>query len=107
METWNKIKDVVLVLLIPVIGWIVSTQSDNAVQQVRIRALEAQMQKNSEGIQLLRETDNRFEVHFARIEGRLDRLESRLESIHTMLQQHNQAHGLVNLTSSHGGGHVP
>ena len=106
METWNKFKDVILVLLIPVVGWVISTQSDNAVQQVRITALEAQMQKNSEGIQQLRETDNRFEVHFARIEGRLDRLEGRLENIQSMLQQHNRMHGVGhNLTSN--GGHTP
>ena len=105
METWNKIKDIILVLLIPVVGWVISTQSDSAVQQVRILALEAQVQKNGEGIQQLRETDNKFEVHFARIEGRLDRLEGRLETIQTMLQQHNRAHGVMTLTSH--GGHTP
>ena len=83
----------------------ISTQSDSAVQQVRILALEAQVQKNGEGIQQLRETDNKFEVHFARIEGRLDRLEGRLETIQTMLQQHNRAHGVMTLTSH--GGHTP
>ena len=102
METWNKFKDIVLVLLIPAVGWVISTQSDNAVQQVRIRALEAQGQKNSEGIQQLRETDNKFEVHFARIEGRLDRLGGRLENIESMLQQHNRAHALTSHV-----GHTP
>ena len=105
METWNKLKDIILVLLIPVVGWVISTQSDNAVQQVRIRALEAQMQKNSEGIQQLRETDNKFEVHFARIEGRLDRLGGRLENIEAMLQRHNQHHDRLSFTSD--GGNLP
>ena len=108
METWNKFKDIAIVLLIPAVGWVMTTQSDSAVRNVRLKALEAQMEANTESIQLLRETDNRFEIHFARIEGRLDRVESRLEEVMHLLRQHNQAHGVMSFTSNGGGGgHTP
>jgi hypothetical protein len=74
-------KDVLVILVIPLMVWIIKLEVGNAQQDLRISQLQQQMQE-------IGEIDNRVQqnaVQLARLEGKIDTANGRLDEIRSML----------------------
>lgn len=77
--TWAK--DVLVILVIPLLLWIIKLEVGNAQQDLQIAQLQEQMED-------IKEIDNRVQqnaVHLARLEGKIDTANGRLDEIRSML----------------------
>lgn len=74
-------KDVLVILVVPLMIWIIKLEVGNAQQDLRISQLQQQMKE-------IGEIDTRVQqnaVHLARLEGKIDTANGRLDEIRSML----------------------
>lgn len=90
-RTWNLLKDLASVLMIPAFAWIIKLESNNAERDLHIQNLrqdvvemEAEIKETDE----IRKTVQEQALKLAVLEGKLDTANGRLLEIQDLLRSH-------------------
>lgn len=86
-STWEKIRDVIVICVLPFAGWMWSISSDNAANSRAVKALEEDCRKYESQIESLKDQDVEFKVINARIETRLDAIDANIAEIKMILKE--------------------
>jgi len=86
---FNLTKDVLSFVVIPIVLWAVSVHTGDALQDERIQALQAEIVKLREQqkeLELVKKDIQDAAVHMARLEGKLDVANGRLDEIRSIVR---------------------
>jgi hypothetical protein len=85
---WGLAKDGLVIAVIPLLGWAINLQVNNALQDERITQMQSQIDMLKEQAKELDAVKNDVQeaaVHMARLEGKIDMANGRLDEIRTLL----------------------
>lgn len=85
---WGLAKDGLAIAVIPLLGWAVNLQVNNALQDERITHMQVQIDTLKDQAKELDAVKNDVQeaaVHMARLEGKIDMANGRLDEIRTLL----------------------
>lgn len=88
---WDKLKDIITVALIPILGWVMLTMRDIGTLQTRCDQQAAQIMALEAEQKSLNKRTQAIEVQSARIEVQLDALGQQLTRIERMLSVYETA----------------
>jgi hypothetical protein len=88
---WDKIKDIITVALIPILGWVMITMRDIGTLQTKCEQQSAQIMALEAEQKSLNKRTQAIEVQSARIEVQLDALGQQLTRIERMLSVYEEA----------------
>lgn len=88
---WDKLKDIITVILIPVLGWVMLTMRDIGTLQNRVDQQAAQVMKLEAEVKSVSQRTQAMEVQSAKIETRLEALGDQLTRIERMLSVYETA----------------
>jgi len=83
---WGK--DILVILVIPSLLWIVKLETENAQRDMLLQQSNAEIARLEERIEEIRDIDQRVQenaLHLARLEGKLDTANGRLDEIRSIL----------------------
>jgi len=89
--SWEKLKDLFTVILIPVLGWVMLTMRDIGTLQNRVDQQAAQIMKLEAEVKSVSQRTQAMEVQSAKIETRLEALGAQLTRIERMLSVYETA----------------
>jgi hypothetical protein len=98
---WDKIRDVVTILLIPALLWVFSVSRTIEGERIKREASQALLIEMRTKVERLQERDQATSLQLVRLETRLDGLRGQLDRIETMLER------IINAPSSAQGPHTP
>lgn len=81
-------KDGLVIAVIPLLGWAVNLQVNNALQDERIVQMQVQidtLKDQSKELDAVKKDVQEAAVHMARLEGKIDMANGRLDEIRTIL----------------------
>jgi septal ring factor EnvC (AmiA/AmiB activator) len=84
---WDKIRDVITVLLIPSLLWVFSISRTIEGERIRGETAHAQLIELRTKVERLQERDQATSLQLVRLETRLDGLRGQLDRIETMLEK--------------------
>jgi len=84
---WEKIKDIIVICVIPFAGWMWSMSSDVAEMRKSVEILEKRAQKFESQIEILKGQDVEFKVINARMETRLEQIDAGIGEIKMILKE--------------------
>ena len=84
---WDRIRDVVTVLLIPALIWVLSISRTIEGEVIKREAGQAQLIELRTKVERLQERDQATSLQLVRLETRLDGLRGQLDRIETMLER--------------------
>ncbi len=88
---WDKLKDIITVALIPILGWVMLTMRDIGTLQTKCDQQAAQIMALEAEQKSLNKRTQAIEVQSARIEVQLDALGQQLTRIERMLSVYEEA----------------
>ncbi len=83
---WGK--DILVILVIPSLLWIVKLETENAQRDMLLQQSNSEIARLEERIEEIRDIDQRVQenaLHLARLEGKLDTANGRLDEIRSIL----------------------
>ena len=86
VSNWNKIKDVLIVAVIPVLIWIFTQLLELETDRIQHRNMKVQVSELKSTIETLKDTDLSVAVRMAKLETRLDGISSDLQEIKTLIR---------------------
>ena len=89
--TWDKLKDIITIALIPVLGWVMITMRDIGTLQTKCEQQAAQIMALQAEQKSLNKRTQAIEVQSARIEVQLNALGQQLTRIERMLSVYEEA----------------
>jgi hypothetical protein len=84
---WDKLKDFFTIALIPFAGWMWSMSADVAEMKKSVEIMEKRCNKFESQIEALKAQDVEFKIINARIDGRLNQIDSNIAEIKIMLKE--------------------
>lgn len=84
---WEKVKDIIVICVIPFAGWMWSMSADVAEMRKSVEILEKRAQKFESQIESLKAQDVEFKVINARIETRLEQIDAGIGEIKMILKE--------------------
>ena len=88
---WDKIKDIITIALIPVLGWVMITMRDIGTLQSKCDQQAAQIMALEAETKTLNKRTQAIEVQSAKIEVKLEALGQQLTRIERMLSVYEEA----------------
>ena len=88
---WDKLKDIITIALIPILGWVMITMRDIGTLQTKCDQQAAQIMALEAEQKSLNKRTQAIEVQSARIEVQLDALGQQLTRIERMLSVYETA----------------
>ena len=85
---WGIAKDLLALAVIPLLGWAVNLQVNNALQDERIVQMQVQLdtlKEQSKELEAVKKDVQEAAVHMARLEGKIDMANGRLDEIRSLL----------------------
>jgi hypothetical protein len=85
---WGIAKDLLALAVIPLLGWATNLQVNNALQDERIGQMQLQMdslKEQSKELEAVKKDVQEAAVHMARLEGKIDLANGRLDEIRSLL----------------------
>jgi len=85
---WGMAKDALVIAVIPLLGWAINLQVNNALQDERIVQMQLQidtLKDQSKELDAVKKDVQEAAVHMARLEGKIDMANGRLDEIRTIL----------------------
>jgi FtsZ-binding cell division protein ZapB len=85
---WGIAKDLLALAVIPLLGWAINLQVNNALQDERIAQMQGhidELREQSKELEAVKKDVQEAAVHMARLEGKLDLANGRLDEIRTLL----------------------
>lgn len=89
-EMWKYTKDVLALAVIPTLVWVVKLEVGNAQRDILISQGETELSRLEERLDEVKDIDTRVQqnaLHLARLEGKLDTANGRLDEIRTLLME--------------------
>ncbi len=81
-------KDLLVLAVIPLLGWAINLQVNNALQDERITQMQGhidELREQSKELEAVKKDVQEAAIHMARLEGKLDLANGRLDEIRTLL----------------------
>jgi hypothetical protein len=88
---WDKLKDIITIALIPVLGWVMITMRDIGTLQNRVEQQASQIMKLEAEVKSVSQRTQAIEVQSAKIEVKLEALSAQLTRIERMLSVYETA----------------
>jgi len=85
---WGIAKDLLALAVIPLLGWAINLQVNNALQDERIGQMQVQidtLKEQSKELEAVKKDVQEAAVHMARLEGKIDMANGRLDEIRSLL----------------------
>jgi Tfp pilus assembly protein PilN len=85
----NYAKDALTLAVIPVVGWLITLHTGNALRDERIQNLQAEiadLREQQKELELVKKDVQDAALHMVRLEGKLDAANGRLDEIRTLLR---------------------
>lgn len=85
---WGIAKDLLALAVIPLLGWAINLQVNNALQDERIGQMQMQLdalKEQSKELEAVKKDVQEAAVHMARLEGKIDMANGRLDEIRSLL----------------------
>ena len=85
---WAIAKDLLALAVIPLLGWAINLQVNNALQDERIGQMQLQidtLKEQSKELEAVKKDVQEAAVHMARLEGKIDMANGRLDEIRSLL----------------------
>lgn len=85
---WPLAKDLLALAVIPLSGWAINLQVNNALQDERITQMQAhidELREQSKELDAVKRDVQEAAVHMARLEGKIDLANGRLDEIRSIL----------------------
>lgn len=85
---WGIAKDLLALAVIPLLGWAINLQVNNALQDERIGQMQSQidtLKEQSKELEAVKKDVQEAAVHMARLEGKIDMANGRLDEIRSLL----------------------
>ena len=84
---WDKLRDVITVLLIPALIWVFSISRTIEGERIKGEATATQLVELRTKVERLQERDQATSIQLARLETRLDGLQTQLNRIESLLER--------------------
>lgn len=84
---WDKIRDVITVLLLPALVWVFSISRTIEGERIKAETVHAQLIEVRTKVERLQERDQATSLQLVRLETRLDGLRGQLDRIEAMLER--------------------
>jgi septal ring factor EnvC (AmiA/AmiB activator) len=88
---WDKIKDIITIAIIPILGWVMITMRDIGTLQNRVDQQASAIMKLEAEVKSVSQRTQAMEVQSAKIETRLEALGAQLTRIERMLSVYETA----------------
>lgn len=88
---WDKLKDIITIALIPVLGWVMVTMRDIGELKTRCEQQASQIMKLEAEVKSVSQRTQAMEVQSAKIETKLEALSAQLTRIEGMLSVYESA----------------
>lgn len=89
-ERWlGMLKDALSIGIIPIVGWLIGLHTENALRDERILHLQAEvsaLHEQRKEVESVKKDVQNAAIHMARLEGKLDAANGRLDEIRTLLR---------------------
>lgn len=85
---WGILRDILAVAVLPLLAWAVNLQVNNALQDERLVQMQSQidvLKEQSKELDAVKRDVQEAAVHMARLEGKIDMANGRLDEIRTLL----------------------
>ncbi|NBR67680.1 MAG: hypothetical protein EBT79_10490 [Actinobacteria bacterium] len=85
---WPLAKDLLALAVIPLLGWAINLQVNNALQDERIVQMQThidELREQAKELEAVKKDVQEAAVHMARLEGKIDMANGRLDEIRTLL----------------------
>jgi len=85
---WGLFRDVLAVAVLPLLAWAINLQVNNALQDERIGQMQVQLdalKEQSKELDAVKRDVQEAAVHMARLEGKIDMANGRLDEIRTLI----------------------
>ncbi len=85
---WSLTKDLLVLLIIPLFGWVINLQVNNALRDERITQMQIEIntvKEQQKEIEAVKKDVQEAAVHMARLEGKIDLANGRLDEIRSLL----------------------
>ncbi|MGA1752123.1 MAG: hypothetical protein ACO395_02030 [Pontimonas sp.] len=84
---WDKVRDVVIVLLIPALGWVLMVSRAIETERIHATALRDEVADLKRNVERLQERDKATSLQLVRLETRLDGLGTQLTRIEGLVER--------------------
>lgn len=87
-KVWPLAKDLLALAVIPLLGWAINLQVNNALQDERIAQMQThidELREQAKEVEAVKKDVQEAAVHMARLEGKLDMANGRLDEIRSIL----------------------
>lgn len=88
-STWDRIKDGLSLLVLPLIVWGVHLETTLAVQQEKIAGLEAKIEATDKTITAIEKTVRNNSLELVKVSGKLDTANEKIDVIKDLLTKKN------------------
>lgn len=85
--SWDKIRDVITVLLLPALVWVFSISRTIEGERIKAETVHAQLIEVRTKVERLQERDQATSLQLVRLETRLDGLRGQLDRIEALLER--------------------
>ena len=85
---WSLTKDFLVLAIIPLFGWVINLQVNNALRDERITQMQSEIdtvKEQQKEIEAVKKDVQEVAVHMARLEGKIDLANGRLDEIRSLL----------------------
>jgi FtsZ-binding cell division protein ZapB len=85
---WPLVKDLLSLAVLPLLGWAINLQVNNALQDERIVQMQLhidELREQSKELDAVKKDVQEAAVHMARLEGKIDMANGRLDEIRSIL----------------------
>ena len=84
---WDKVRDVVIVLLIPALGWVLMVSRAIETERIHSTSLRGEVADLKRNVERLQERDKATSLQLVRLETRLDGLGTQLTRIEGLVER--------------------
>tara|TARA_B100000287_G_C20210755_1_gene613995 strand:- start:69 stop:341 length:273 start_codon:yes stop_codon:yes gene_type:complete len=83
--TWDRIKDLLTILILPLIIWGVRLEVSNAVQEEKIAELKNKVSSSEETVKKIESAVQSNSIELAKLGSKIEGLDEKVDDIHKLL----------------------
>jgi len=87
--TWDRVKDILTICVIPLLIWGVRLEVSNAIQAERISELKSKVSSSEKTVNKIEEAVQKNSLQLAKLDGKLESLDEKLDDIHDLIKKRN------------------